>query len=81
MLPSGPEEICAGGGVCLFLVCFLVCRSGEAALPCLGCTLDGALVHLVLVGEDLETGQGARLPWTGCAGAGEELLPAPPVGL
>lgn len=51
-------NLCGGGGVCLFLVCFLVCRSGEAALLRLGCTLDGALVHLVLVGEDLETGQG-----------------------
>lgn len=54
---SGPEEICAvGGGGCLFLVWFLVDRSEEAALLCFGCTLDGALVHLVLVGEDLETG-------------------------
>lgn len=31
-------------------------RSEEAALLCLGCTLDGALVHLVLLGEDLGTG-------------------------
>lgn len=72
------------GGWCLFVSGLFFSlqehRSGEAALLCLGCTLDGALVHLVLLGEDLETGQECP-PWTGCAGAGEELLPAPPVGL
>lgn len=31
-------------------------RSEEAALLCPGCTLDGALVHLVLLGENLEMG-------------------------
>lgn len=73
MLTSGPEEICAvGGGGCLFLVCF---RSTEVR-KLHSCVL-AALVHLVLVGEDLET----HLPWAGCAGAGEELLPASPVGL
>lgn len=81
---SGPEEIGLGGGWCLFVSGLFFSlqehRSGEAALLCLGCTLDGALVHLVLLGEDLETGQECP-PWTGCAGAGEELLPAPPVGL
>lgn len=45
-----------GDGGCLFVVCFLVCRSEGAALACLGCSLDGALVHLVLLGEDLQTG-------------------------
>lgn len=31
-------------------------RSEEAVLLCLGCMLDGALMHLVLVAKGLETG-------------------------
>lgn len=45
-----------GVGIVCFWFVFLAYRSEEAALLCLDCTLDGALVHLVLVAEDLETG-------------------------